>query len=72
MRYIDWKRFSAVLRFLLVELRNGLKWPLVAARIHFFLLRFAFVTLSLFDLPLLYATLVQFSLHSGRDGNALA
>jgi hypothetical protein len=65
----DW--FSAALRCSppLVELRSGWKWPVSSASIRFLCF---FVTVPLFgDLLHLYETLVQFSLHSGRDGNTL-
>jgi hypothetical protein len=58
--------FSAVLCFQL-EVADWL------SQHSFFFCCFAFVTVSLYgDLFHVYETLVQFSLHSGRDGNALA
>jgi hypothetical protein len=57
----------------LVELWNGWKWLVGWASSNFLCCFFGFVKVSLFGCLLrLYETLVQFLLHSGRDGNALA
>lgn len=57
---------------LLVDLRSSWKWMVDSGSIRF-VCCFAFVTVPLFgDIIILLDTLVQFSLRSGRDENALA